>query len=193
MAASDFLILGIGRLVQQKRPFHFLSIAKELYERVPNVRFLWVGDGPLVGEWRRQIARQQLDTIITCVGWQADVLPFLVAGDLLLHVAEYEGLPFAVIEAMAAGLPCVVTRDLSCEIPLFNDQNVLFVDDLENLANKVRSPSDLCSVIQNAYRLVQNELSLKTMTDSYEQLYLDAISHGSTSSDLSTADIASTK
>src|SRR5262249_54592041 len=109
----DFLVLGVGRLVEQKRPFLFLRIAKELHAQVPSTKFLWVGDGNLAEQWQNAIAREQLDGIVSYAGWQADVRPYLLAGDLLLHVAEFEGLPFAVIEAMAAGLTCAITRNLS--------------------------------------------------------------------------------
>ena len=112
LSDTDYLVLGLGRLVEQKRPLLFLRMAKELHERLPATKFLWVGDGELAEEWRRAVAREKLEGVIYCAGWQIDVLPYLLASDLLLHVAEFEGLPFAVIEAMAAGLTCAVTKDL---------------------------------------------------------------------------------
>jgi len=102
------------------------------------------------------------------------VLPYLLAGDLLLHVAEFEGLPLAVIEAMAAGLTCAVTKDLSSEVPFFNQDNVLFVDDMEDLAEKLRNPLALARVAEGGRRLVEDTLSVSKMAESYEQLYLDA-------------------
>jgi glycosyltransferase involved in cell wall biosynthesis len=172
---GDFLVLGVGRLVEQKRPFLFLRIAQELHARVPRMRFLWVGDGKLAQKWQEGVTRQRLEGTICCTGWQDDVLPFLLAGDLLLHVAEFEGLPFVVIEAMAAGLPCAVTRDLSFEIPLFNQENVLFADDVEDLAGKLRNPCALRPIVKRARRLVEDKLSVNKMAESYEQLYLDVM------------------
>jgi glycosyltransferase involved in cell wall biosynthesis len=169
---GDFLVLGVGRLVEQKRPFLFLRIAQELHTRVPRTKFLWVGDGKLAQKWQETIAGQRLEGTICCTGWQADVLPFLLAGDLLLHVAEFEGLPFVVIEAMAAGLACAVTRDLSSEIPLFNQDNVLFADDVEDLAEKLRNPCALGPIVEGARRLVEDKLSVNKMAESYEKLYL---------------------
>jgi glycosyltransferase involved in cell wall biosynthesis len=173
LTASDFLVLGIGRLVEQKRPFLFLSIAKELHKRIRSTRFLWVGDGKLAEQWQNAVAREKLEGVISCAGWQADVLPFLLAGDLLLHVAEFEGLPFVVIEAMAAGLPCAVTRDLSSEVPLFNRKNVLFADDVGDLVKKLRNPCALGPIVEGGRRLVEDRLSVNKMAEAYEQLYLD--------------------
>jgi glycosyltransferase involved in cell wall biosynthesis len=174
LADCDFLVLGVGRLVEQKRPFLFLRIAKELHTRVPGTRFLWIGDGKLAEQWQEAVAREKLEGVISWAGWQVDVLPYLLAGDLLLHVGEFEGLPFAVIEAMAAGLTCAVTDDLSSEIPLFNEDNVLFADDVDDLAEKLQNPLALTRLVDGGRRLVEDELSVSKMAKSYEQLYLDA-------------------
>jgi len=174
LSDSDCLVLGVGRLVEQKRPFLFLRTAKELHERLPATKFLWVGDGELAEEWQRAITREKLENVIRCAGWQIDVLPYLLASDLLLHVAEFEGLPLAVIEAMAAGLTCAVTKNLSSEVPLFNKGNVLFADDIGDLAEQLRNPLALARIAEGGRRLVEDTLSVSKMAESYEQLYLDA-------------------
>jgi glycosyltransferase involved in cell wall biosynthesis len=174
LSDTDYLVLGIGRLVEQKRPFLFLRIARELHERLPAAKFLWVGDGKLAEEWQRAITGEKLENVIHCVGWQFDVLPYLQAGDLLLHVAEFEGLPLAVIEAMAAGLTCAVTKDLSSEVPFFNENNVLLAGDIEDLAEKLRNPLALARIAEGGRRLVEDTFSVSKMAKSYEQLYLDA-------------------
>src|SRR2546423_12928002 len=143
---EDFLVLGIGRLVAQKQPFVFLNAAKTLYGHFPAAKFLWVGDGKLSAQWDRWVAQENLNGVISRIGWQTDVLPFLFAGDLLLHVAEYEGLPLAIAEAMSAGLPCAVTRNFAGEIPLFDEHNVLFFDDPHSLSDRLRDPAGLAQI-----------------------------------------------
>ena len=172
---SDFLVLGVGRLVEQKQPFLFLKMAEELHARLPNMRALWVGDGKLGKQWRMAIANKKMEGIVSCTGWQTDVLPYLLAADLLLHVAEFEGLPFVVMEAMAAGLACAVTRELSSEIPFFNETNVFFIDDIEKLAEKMRNLRAVAEVGRAGRCLVENKLSVNRMVESYEQLYINAI------------------
>jgi glycosyltransferase involved in cell wall biosynthesis len=173
LADSDCLVLGLGRLVQQKRPLLFLQTAKELHERFPAAKFLWVGEGELAEEWQRAVRREKLEDVVQCIGWQTNVQPYLLAADLLLHVAEFEGLPLAVIEAMAAGLPCAVTKELSSEVPLFDKNNVLFVDDIEGLVQTARDPVVRARVGQSGRRLVEQRLSVTRMAESYERLYLD--------------------
>jgi glycosyltransferase involved in cell wall biosynthesis len=172
---ESVLVLGIGRLVAQKQPMRFLSIATELHACVPNSHFLWVGGGKLGDQWQEAIIRHQLEGFVSLIGWQADVLPYFAAGDLLLHVAQFEGLPFVVLEAMAAGLACAVTRELSAEIPLFNEKNVLFVDDISDLARKLENRPALVQIADAGRDLVEGELSLDEMVKSYEQLYFNQI------------------
>jgi glycosyltransferase involved in cell wall biosynthesis len=168
---GDFLVLGLGRLVEQKRPFRFLETARELHRKFSDTRFLWVGDGELSAQWAKWVRREGLDSVISCAGWQRETLPFLLAADLLLHVAEFEGLPFAILEAMAAGLPCAVTRGFAVEIPMFDDETVLSFDDPAALADSLRDRAALRRVAAGARRLVQTRLSLRSMTESYEQVY----------------------
>ena len=175
MNDTDFLVLGVGRLAKQKRPFEFLKAARELHRHAPNAKFLWVGDGELAAAWQESIARENLGHVISCAGWQTDPRPFLNAGDLLLHVAEYEGLPLAILEAMAVGLPCAVTRGLTAEVPLFNERSVLVFDDPASLATKLRDSSILASVSTTARQLVRNQFSIDAMIDSYERLYAKVV------------------
>ena len=171
---EDFLVLGLGRMVAQKRPFHFLETARSLHRNFPAARFLWVGDGNLTDQWDDWVAREKLGELISRVPWQADTLPFLHAGNLLLHVAAYEGLPFAIIEAMAAGLPCAVTRELASEIPQFDDRTVLFSDQSSDLAENLHDSAKLRGIAGEARRLIENAFSLGTMVDSYERVYRES-------------------
>jgi glycosyltransferase involved in cell wall biosynthesis len=172
---GELLVLGVGRLVAQKRPLRFLKIAKQLHEQVPQTRFLWVGDGNLASQWREAIARDQMGDFVSCAGWQSDVLPFFLAGDVLLHVAEFEALPFVLIEAMAARLACVVTSDLASELSFLDEENVLYIDDLPGLARKLADQETVASVATAGWELVKDRLSVGRMAESYEQLYRKVI------------------
>jgi glycosyltransferase involved in cell wall biosynthesis len=175
LRTGDFLVLGIGRLVAQKRPLVFLEAAKVIHQHFSLAKFLWVGDGKMSAQWDKWVAKENLGGVISRVDWQTDVLPFLFAGDLLLHVAEYEGLPFAIAEAMAAGLPCAVTHNFAAEVPIFNQDNVLFLDDAQALVSRLRDSEALSRIAAGGRRLVEKKLSVSAMVDAYERLYLEAI------------------
>jgi glycosyltransferase involved in cell wall biosynthesis len=178
VSSSDFLVLGVGRLVEQKRPFEFLRIAKELHRRVLSIRFLWVGDGELADQWNSAITKQGLAHVVSCTGWCDDLTPYLLAGDLLLHVARFEGFPLALIEAMSAGLPCAVNRDLSREIPMLGSGTVLQADDVDCLAQELQDPGTLALVAKAGRKLYEDALSAAKMAQAYEELYAEIIARG---------------
>jgi len=175
LRADDFLVLGVGRLVAQKQPLAFLKTAKVIHEHFPTAKFLWVGDGKMSAQWDRWVAEENLGGVISRIGWQSDVIPFLFAGDLLLHVAEYEGLPLAIAEAMSAGLPCAVTRNFAGEISLLNEHNVVFLDDPQSLSYRLRDSEALSRIAAGGRRLVKSKLSVSAMADAYERLYARAM------------------
>src|SRR5262249_21411422 len=47
VGSEAFLVVGVGRMEPQKRPMLFLEVAARLHQRVPQARFLWVGDGAM--------------------------------------------------------------------------------------------------------------------------------------------------
>jgi len=119
---ADMLVLGVGRLVEQKRPDAFLKIASEFISIYQLPNYVGLETGTLHRVWDEWVKREGLAAVISRVGWQSEVNSFLFAGDLLLHVARYEGLPLAVARAMAAKLACAVTRDLAQELPLLDEK-----------------------------------------------------------------------
>lgn len=68
-----------------------------------------VGEGPARSELERTIAQFGLAGHVRLHGEQNDVWPFLVRADIFVLSSRYEGLPFAILEAMCAGLPVVAT------------------------------------------------------------------------------------
>ena len=173
IADNQLLVVGLGRLVPQKRPFVFLETAKKLYEQYPHARFAWVGDGELSAEWQAAIARNGLSGAVLWTGWKSDVRPYLAAADLLLHTAEYEGLPFALIEAMSMGVPCAISRSVASELPFLNSRNAIFYDDPGRLEHAICHPQALREVGEAGLALVGERFSDHAMAASYERLYTE--------------------
>ena len=110
IAADAPVIINVAVFRRQKRLDLWLQAAQEIVAALPETHFVLVGDGPLRAEvesWRGEMAQGDR---VHLVGLQEDVTPFLAAADLFLLTSDFEGLPLAVIEAMAAGLPVVATR-----------------------------------------------------------------------------------
>jgi glycosyltransferase involved in cell wall biosynthesis len=165
-----FRVVGVGRMVPQKRPLLFLEHAAEIVRQVPGAEVVWVGDGPLAPEWDRAVAAAGMEGKITRAGWRDDVGAFLAEADLFLHVAEYEGLPLAILEAMAAGLPCAVTRNLADELDCLNPGNRWIVGETawgEVFADRAR----LAAMGAAARETIRERYSCGAMAAAYEELY----------------------
>jgi glycosyltransferase involved in cell wall biosynthesis len=93
----------------QKRLDRWIDTAALVAESHPEARFLVVGDGPERAEVERRVADRGLHDALTLVGLVEDVWPLLAAMDVFFQSSDFEGLPLAVLEAMAAGLPVVAT------------------------------------------------------------------------------------
>lgn len=104
------LIVGtVARLHRQKALEVLLESAKIVLTSFPQTRFLIAGTGPLEGSIKASIADMKLEPYVKMVGFVEDVPAFLSALDVYALSSDYEGLPLAVLEAMAAGLPIVST------------------------------------------------------------------------------------
>jgi glycosyltransferase involved in cell wall biosynthesis len=68
-----------------------------------------VGGGPLENELRAMSLELGLESSVVFVGHSEDVRPYLEIGNVFVLPSQWEGMPLAVLEAMAYGLPCIVT------------------------------------------------------------------------------------
>jgi glycosyltransferase involved in cell wall biosynthesis len=102
-------VVMVGRLVAQKNPLLFVAAAAGLRARLPAVRFQLVGDGPLRAAVAAAVRAAGLGDCLELAGERHDVPALLHDADLCWLTSDWEGLPNAVLEAMAAGLPVVAT------------------------------------------------------------------------------------
>jgi glycosyltransferase involved in cell wall biosynthesis len=168
---SVILFTAVGRMVPQKRPIEFLQEAESIYRKIRRARFLWVGDGPLTGEWDRWVASRGLTGVIQRVPWQADVPAFLFASDAFMHVAQFEGLPLAILEAMSAALPCVISKNLLSEMTFMNAENSIAIEVGSQWMKVLEDSEQLRQIGNSARTLVEKEFSFGRMAEAYELLY----------------------
>ena len=103
------LLLTVGRFERQKGHAVLLDSIPAILEEYPEAVFLLVGDGPLLGPVAQELVARGLAGSVRMTGRSDDVASLLAAADLFVLPSLFEGLPLAVLEAMAAGLPIVAT------------------------------------------------------------------------------------
>lgn len=107
---EDSPVLGTVAVFRtQKRLDAWLRVAAEIRADDPSVRCLLVGDGPLRAELETAARELGLTDAVAWPGLRSDVRPYLAAMDVYLMSSAFEGLPLALLEAMAMELPVVAT------------------------------------------------------------------------------------
>jgi len=101
---------SLSCLKPQKAPLDFVRAAAEIHARDPRTRFFVAGDGELRSAVEDEVARLGLGGVVQLLGWRRDVADLLHAMDMFVLTSLYEGLPRAVLQAMAAGVPVVATE-----------------------------------------------------------------------------------
>lgn len=106
---DDVVVGTLACLKAQKAPLDFVAAAAAAARSDPRLRFFIAGDGELRGDVEREVAARGLAAKFRLLGWRQDVPEVLAAMDLFALTSKFEGLPRAVLQAMAAGVPVVAT------------------------------------------------------------------------------------
>lgn len=109
LARRETLFLQLGNLKPQKDPLTFARAAGLAAPSLRRASFWIAGDGPLRRETESEADRAGLGRRFRVLGWRRDVDDLLRAADALVLTSRFEGLPMAVLRAMAAGLPVIAS------------------------------------------------------------------------------------
>jgi glycosyltransferase involved in cell wall biosynthesis len=132
---GGFVVLFVGKLVRSKRP---VNVVRAVARLAPGASLMVVGSGPLEGDVRAEAAR--LGVSLTMVGFlnQSQLgEPYGLADCLALPSDFAETWGLVVNEALATGLPCVVSHAVGCAPDLIRDGETGYMyplDDIEALA-----------------------------------------------------------
>lgn len=105
--ATEFLVGTAVVISKQKGIAHLLGAAERVLAKDPNVRFAIAGDGPLRKELEEQA--RPFGERVKFLGYRSDVPSFVSALDCYVLPSLWEGLPLALLEGLAIGVPLVAT------------------------------------------------------------------------------------
>ena len=171
-----FVVGHVGRFLPQKNHRFFVDVAEEVAGREPRGRFLLIGEGPLRPEIELEIQRRGLGARFRFAGVRRDV-PRLMSGamDVLLFPSVHEGLPLVLMEAQAAGLPCVVSDSVprSAEVVpglvsrlSLNTQPSVWAEIVlaaGRSSDKPGRPDALCCVARSAFNIEASVRALQSL------------------------------
>ncbi|HVI89223.1 MAG TPA: glycosyltransferase family 4 protein [Dongiaceae bacterium] len=171
-------LLFVGRLHMQKGLDSLLYALHRLAPEYRNYRLSIVGDGPERDTLTRLAQDLQLADRIDFLGWvDRDRIPEVyAAADAFLFPSRDEGMPNAVLEAMAAGLPILATRISGSEELVVDRENgfLVAVDDIPAMAEALRliiaDPATRHRMGQASRRRIEQHYSWQSTAQAYFQM-----------------------
>ena len=171
----------VGRLDPIKDQSTMLRAVRLVINELPDFQLDIVGDGPSRAELVAECEALGLRDRVRFHGYQADVARYLAAADVFVMSSASEGVPLALLEAMATGLPAVATD--------VGGMREVIVAGETGMLVPARSPGELARAIvaiasdpalrdrmgSAARRRVVDQFNLRTVVSRYEDLYLECL------------------
>lgn len=161
----------------------FLDTAAELADRIPGAHFLLVGSGPEEDRIEEQIERLGLRNRTTCLSTIAGIADIYALLDVFVLTSKTEGLPNAVMEAMAARAPVVAAAvggvpeliEDGVTGRLVTERNpTAFAGAVEDA---LRYPGHTELMAIDAQRQIETKFSVKAMVAAYREIYESALAN----------------
>jgi glycosyltransferase involved in cell wall biosynthesis len=145
--------------------------------KIPQAELAIAGDGPLRQELESFTRELNLTHRVTFVGALPDTTRFLSELDIFVLSSLNEGLPIALLEAMAAGLPIVATRAGGIEEAAIDGENAFLAQpgDVEGLAQamiRMAKREDLAQMGDMGRELVKTRFRIEQTWAEYYKLFL---------------------
>jgi glycosyltransferase involved in cell wall biosynthesis len=171
-----FRVGAVGRLSPEKGFDVFVRAAAIVARHRPDVSFVLYGEGPLRPALEELIRREGLVGRFVLGGFRQDLPAVLPQLDVAVSSSHTEGLPVALLEAMAAGLPVVATRVGGTPEVVADGVTGLLVppNDPAALAAKVMALLDdprRAAMGEAGRRRVRDEFTFEAMAERYERLF----------------------
>lgn len=173
----------IGRLTPQKNPLLFAEIAHDVIQKFPEAHFYFLGAGfhdHLRNELEEKIKKYNIGSNCHLIdkGDHNLAINFLRQLDIFLLPSVFEGLPYALLEAMGEGVPCIVSKcDGNNDVINNNDNGFACLtreEYLEVIAALIMNPEKAKQIGEKGRRYVEERhninLNIKMLEKIYEQL-----------------------
>jgi glycosyltransferase EpsD len=138
---DDFILVYVAELSYRKHQDLVINAVNDLKEIIPNIKLLLAGTGQLVDQYKKQVSAMGLDGYIEFLGYRKDVDTLMMISDLAVSSARQEGLPVNIMEAMATGLPLVVTNCRGNRDLVIDGENgyIVGIDDVNGFVKSINA------------------------------------------------------
>ena len=172
-------IIGIGvRLCEQKGITYLLRAMPELIKSFPECTLVIAGRGALEDTLKREASELGIQAYVKFLGMRLDIPELLQLFDVYVLPSNWEGIPMALLEAMAAGCPIVATDVGGVSAVITSEETGLLVkpkepQEISRAIGRLLSDRQLSKKItQRAFETFKERFEARIMTRNYEKLYL---------------------
>ena len=139
LSENKWKIVSVGRLSPEKHMEDCVYAARYLIDRgISDFTWYIVGDGAERKRIEALVKEQGVDDYIVLAGSQRNPYPYMKNADLFVHPSYVESQGLVVLEAMALGVPCVVTKSIGpCEFIQDKTNGVLTERNIESLTQRI--------------------------------------------------------
>jgi glycosyltransferase involved in cell wall biosynthesis len=176
--ASSFVLGCTARIEKEKNPMFAVKLVSTLPE---HVKLVWVGDGTMRAELESLAAQLGVSHRVHVDGWRRDAKSRMGSFDAFILPSLYEGLPLALLEAMACGLPIIASSVDGMADVIHHGVNGLLAppNDLEAWGSCVKSlvdsPDRRKSLGAAAYQSFLSKYSAKASAEATVAVYQQVI------------------
>jgi glycosyltransferase involved in cell wall biosynthesis len=170
-------VVCVAKLCYRKGTDVLLQAWRYVQKEFPDARLRLVGKGPIHDQLQRMVQELGIEQTVEFVGLQSDVSPYLRNASIAVLPSRIEGMPNALLEAMACGLACVATRVSGSEDIIQSGVNGLLVDSenyeamAQALLALLRDPELAAHYGQVAHQHIEQYYAQERITDAYLKLY----------------------
>jgi glycosyltransferase EpsD len=136
---TDFILIYVAEMSYRKHQDLLINVVSLLKDKIPNLKLLLVGTGDLMKRYKEQAKKLKLEQYVFFLGYRNDVPELMNIADIAVSSSRQEGLPVNVMEAMATGLPLVVTNCRGNRDLVKNGENgfVVGINDFMNFSSAI--------------------------------------------------------
>lgn len=175
---SDCKVIGvISRLVPGKGHIYLLQAIRKLLDTIPNINCLIVGDGPDKKNLQFQVKVLGLEDKVVFTGIRSDIPRILNSIDIFVLPSLKEGMPMALLEAMATKKPVIATNVGAIPTIIDHSKTGLLVEprsveDIHNSLVQLLKDDEKANLLaRNGFEKVKHEFSSRRMAEEYLKVY----------------------
>ena len=178
---GELCLLNVARLSPQKAQWHIIDAAAQLKADGAKMKFIIVGEGALMGVLQQQVLDNGLQHSVHLLGFRSDVKILLQVADVFLLPSLDEGMPMALLEAVASRTPVLATpvgdipkliRDDHSGVLVKSDDVMALVAGIQRM---VASDEYRNTCADHAWEALCTHYSSRAMHQSYYELYNELV------------------